>query len=207
MQQNYSDEEYYYDEDDLTVKPLIIKSTTTTKKPYNDYTTTTTPKELISTTPIKAETSTTNHSILTTIITAPPIIPTITTSTTNMPITTPKDNKIHVLNSYSSSYLPAFDTKPRSKVEPIYAIEEPILQPKRYLKNFNYGLPSNTAQSREGSYSVNEAPKLFKNSRIYKVKVHRSEIEPQVVRCRANQYRDARGNCRRKRDSSSASIL
>ncbi|XP_023303821.2 uncharacterized protein LOC111685777 [Lucilia cuprina] len=175
--QNYNDDEYYYDEDDLTVKPLITKTTTTTNKPLD---TTTTKKTTIS--------ATENESVVTTVSTT---IPT-TTIKNKIP-----NNEEH-FNMYSLFPQPAVDTKSRSKIEPIYAIEEPtMLQPRHQLDNFNYKMP---AQSRDES-------KLFKNSRIYKVKVRRSHhITPQTVRCRSFQYRDARGNCRSKR-SSSGSIL
>ncbi|XP_065355347.1 uncharacterized protein LOC135949831 [Calliphora vicina] len=188
--QNYNDDEYYYDEDDLTVKPLLFKPSTTSVKPLDSTTNIKTTTPIIQTTMPFTE----NQSVETTSST---IIPTTTTN-----------NKFHNneenLNLYSSLHQPAVDPKSRSKVEPIFAIEEPVLQSRHQLQNFNYRMPLQ-AQSREGSDL-----KTFKNSRIYKVKVHRShqphQITPQTVRCRSYQYRDARGNCRGKR-SSSGSIL
>ncbi|KAM7354568.1 uncharacterized protein ACRADG_006196 [Cochliomyia hominivorax] len=209
--QNYNDDEYYYDEDDLTVKPLHIKTTTTTTtiKPLNS---TTTEKTIITSTQTLLETTTDKPNVESTTI----LKSSLEISTNYHPPSnqTLKDKEQEVdLNKFTTSYVQAVDTKPRSKIEPIYAMEDEDtnLQSKHNVDEFDYSF-SSPVQSRDNSYSMKNNMNNLKNSRIYKVKVHRSQQPPLRVspsrRCRSYQYRDARGNCHGKRSSlGSGSIL
>lgn len=89
------------------------------------------------------------------------------------------------------------ELKSRSKVEPIYAIDEE----QRQTKNKDTAVP------------LERETKTWANSKIYKLKVRRSHqshnyspLRIQSRRCRSNQYRDISGNCRTKR-SPSGSLL
>lgn len=91
--------------------------------------------------------------------------------------------------------MPIINIKPRSKIEPIYAIEE------------TKGIQQQ-GLSRQGTHIPNDETQKQTNSNIYKFKMHhfeRSQTQ-QNKRCHSNQYKKSRSNCLEKR-SASGSIL
>lgn len=221
-QTNYNDEEYYYDDNDFTVKPITFNPpTSTTIWPTTPITT------------ANSEPAMETHPTTYKIYSLPPV-----KSTTPQSLNAADETTLHIhqkeettrltsslLGNTLSSLIskrptkeeigmtpPSLTTKttkkqsatndedimPRSKIEPIYAIHENNLQ----------------AKSRDGSATMNRDAKPLTNSKIYKVKLHRSHqpqrytpLKMQSRRCRSNQYRDLSGNCRIKRSPGSASLL
>lgn len=223
-QTNYNDEEeYYYDDNDFTVKPITlnpptsttiwpttpitsansepavethpttykidnmppVKSTTPQSLNAADETTSDIHKKEDDTTPL---TSSLLWNTLSSLISKRPSKEEIGMTP---PSLTTKTTKKQSANNDE-------DIMPRSKIEPIYAIHETNLQ----------------ATSKDGSATLNRDAKPLTNSKIYKVKLHRSHqpqrytpLKMQSRRCRSNQYRDLSGNCRIKRSPGSASLL
>ncbi|XP_075153958.1 uncharacterized protein LOC142227357 [Haematobia irritans] len=220
---SYNDEDYYYDDNDLTVKPITLNpptTTTTTKKVTMPTLTTSTSRNERNPTTVKIESfdlnatpnmdkdTTINNqqtdettfnpsSIFWNTLSSLVSKTTMKDSVVSLPSPTPFANhsgsKKQIITKYE-------DLKPRSKIEPIlYASDdEDTIQNK----------------SREDSIDIDTEPKIMKNSKIFKVKVHKSPHPPrnysplkiQSRRCRSYQYRDISGNCRSKR-SPTGSLL
>ncbi|XP_013097872.2 uncharacterized protein LOC106080832 [Stomoxys calcitrans] len=203
---SYNDEDYYYDDNDLTVKPITLNpptSTSTAQIPTSTTTTTTSKSEEHSTTPNMESESSTKQATTESETTFPKqqkdetatLTPATIIWNTLSSIISKKPIKEELsppsptpFSKHSNAHV-----RPRSKVEPIYAIDE-------------------ESKAREDSVPIDAEPKLMKNSKIFKVKVHRSPYPPhhysplkiQSRRCRSNQYRDISGNCRTKRSPSSS---
>ncbi|TMW50011.1 hypothetical protein DOY81_004928 [Sarcophaga bullata] len=170
-EQTYNDDDYYYDEDDLTVKPL--KPTVTTLKPLYSSSVSTT-QTTISSIKEQNDENSSSPSLLSTLF----------------PIT-----ESHNIRKDDEYYMPIVNIKARSKVEPIYAIEE------------TQGI-QHQALLRQGIYIPNDETQKKTNSKIYKLRMHhfqRSQI-PQNKRYHSNQYKKSRSNCR-ENISASGSIL
>ncbi|XP_073820907.1 uncharacterized protein [Musca autumnalis] len=201
----YNEDDYYYDENDLTVKPITLNPQTTSIAPQLTTTTVKTIKDNNATTPSKDQqhkNSTPSNNEAANIISLSDqrlgvedettlnsniIWNTLTSLITGKPTMTgdaPTTTKPSTIESAPASNI---EVKPRCKIEPIFANED-------YAKFRDDAIP-------------------LRNSKIYKLKIHRSHqpLPPtskklQARRCRSNQSRNVNGNCGNKR-STSGSLL
>lgn len=116
---------------------------------------------------------------------------------TLIPITKTYNTQTHDDHSttLSPASIPVVNIKSRSKVESIYAIED------------MQGVQAKE-QSLHGTYLPKNENQKLNNSRIYKLKMHRSQRSrtPQHKRYHSYQYKKSKANCHEKR-SASGSIL
>lgn len=102
----------------------------------------------------------------------------------------------HNIRKDDVHYMPIVNIKPRSKVEPIYAIEEA------------QGIQRQGPSTRQGTHIPNDETQKQTNSKIYNLKMHhfQGSQTQQNKRCHSNQYKRSRSNCRENR-SATGSIL
>uniref|UniRef100_A0A1I8N6X3 Uncharacterized protein n=1 Tax=Musca domestica TaxID=7370 RepID=A0A1I8N6X3_MUSDO len=201
---SYSDEDYYYDENDLTVRPITLNPPTAAMTTTKLSTTSTVNKENNFTAlsvdgvtgnssrpHIEQNTSASFNKIQEhdeTTINSNVLWNTLTSLISGKPLA---DNEVTTLKPdmypTSKTTVPNIEVKPRSKIEPIFAQDD-------------------SPKFRDDAIPL-------RNSKIYKLKIHRSHQpfarpskKSQARRCRSNQSKNVNGHCGNKR-STSGSLL